>query len=94
MEQFYTMHEQKCTKTKAYKQNNKERHINNNPQTKQKDKDQKKKAYSTSLPSGVAILSNVCGVAMIVHSDLDIKQSVRQRILVFYKLKEGMRVAT
>jgi hypothetical protein len=43
MEQFYTMHEQKCTKTKAYKQNNKERHINNNPQTRQKDKKIRKK---------------------------------------------------
>jgi len=66
MRQFYTMHEQICTEFKAWKQITNEKCILT-INTKTEHKNQTKQCLVHKVPSEVAILSHVCGVAAIVH---------------------------
>ena len=63
MRQFYTMHEHICTKIKACKKINKTSLLTENTQTKQNTIIRQKQCLVHKIPSGVVILSHVCGVA-------------------------------
>jgi hypothetical protein len=63
MRQFYTMHEHICTKIKACKKINKISLLTENTQTKQNTIIRQKQSLIHKVPSRVAILSHVCGVA-------------------------------
>jgi hypothetical protein len=56
-----------------------------------------KQSLVHKVPSGVAILSHVCGVAAIAHPHSCVwylENMERQGILVSYQCKNGMGVAT
>ena len=61
MRQFYTMYKHICTEIKACK--NKISLLTENTQTKQNTIIRQKQSLAHKVPSGVAILSHVCGVA-------------------------------
>ena len=73
MKQFYTMHEQICTRIKAYKQNKKERYINNK-HTNQTIKHNN--LIRTKLsPQGSLVESSLCCTLAIVLSGVVIGKS-------------------
>jgi len=64
MRQFYTMDEHICTEIKACKKINKISLLTENTQIKQNTIIRQKQSLVHKIPSGVAILSHVCGVAV------------------------------
>jgi len=60
--QFYTMHGHICTEIKACKKINKISLLTENTQTKQNTIIKQKQSLVHNVPSGVAILSHVCGI--------------------------------
>jgi hypothetical protein len=64
MRQFYTMHEHIYTEIRECKKINKISLLTKNTQTKPNIIIRQKQSLVHKVPSGVAILSHVCGVAM------------------------------
>jgi len=62
MRQFYTMYEHICTEIKACKKINKISLLTENTQNKQNTMIRQKQSLVHKVPSGVVILSHVCGV--------------------------------
>jgi hypothetical protein len=89
------MHEQICTKFKAYEQMRMK--IITQNQIK-KTMIRQKQSLVYKVPSGVVILSHVCGVAAIVLPSsivwVYLENMVRQGILCLLAVKNGMGVAT